>query len=80
MLFYLTPVIYPAEMLQQRGLGWLVDYNPLACFLELLRAPLLENRAPSAASFGIAALTVAAAASAAFVMLARLQRRIVFYL
>ncbi len=80
MLFYLTPVIYPARMLQQRSLGWLVNYNPLACFLELLRAPLLENQSPSAAAFGIAAVTVAAAAGTAVVMLTRMQRRIVFYL
>jgi ABC-type polysaccharide/polyol phosphate export permease len=80
MLFYLTPVIYPAGMLKQRGLGWLVDYNPLACFLELLRAPLLENRMASAASFGVVALAVGATGGVAVLMLHRLQRRVVFYL
>lgn len=80
MLFYLTPVIYPAEMLQERGMGWLVAYNPLACFLELLRAPLLESRPPSAYVFGVAAIAVAVTGSAAILMLNRLQRRLVFYL
>jgi ABC-type polysaccharide/polyol phosphate export permease len=80
MLFYLTPVIYPPAMLRQRGLGWLVNYNPLACFLDVLRAPLLENRVPSAASFGVVALAVAVTGGVAVLMLQRLQRRVVFYL
>lgn len=80
MLFYLTPVIYPAEILQQRGMGWLVQYNPLACFLELLRTPLIECRPPSSSAFGVAAIAVAIAGAAAILMLSRLQRRLVFYL
>lgn len=80
MLFYLTPVIYPAEMLRQRGLGWLVNYNPLACFLDIIRTPILDDQVPSAASFGTAALTVVVTGTAAMVILSRLQRRLVFYL
>ncbi len=79
MLFYLTPVMYPETMLQERGLGWLATFNPLACFLDLIRTPILDDRLPSAASLGVASLTVAIAGAAAVLMLCRLQRRIVFY-
>jgi lipopolysaccharide transport system permease protein len=79
MLFYLTPVMYPGEMLQQRGLGWLVAFNPLASFLDLVRAPILDGRWPSATSLGAASLTVGVVGAVAVLMLLRLQRRIVFY-
>ena len=29
-LFYTTPILYKPEMLRERGLGWLVDWNPIA--------------------------------------------------
>ena len=37
-LFYLTPVMYPAKILAERRMQWLVTYNPLAALLELVRA------------------------------------------
>ena len=37
MLFYVTPIIYPANMLRKRNLGWIIDLNPMAAFLELVR-------------------------------------------
>src|SRR5262245_16179694 len=36
-LFYATPVIYPAGKLRENHLAWLVEYNPLVAFLQLLR-------------------------------------------
>ncbi len=36
-LFYLTPVMYPAKILAERRMQWLVTYNPLAALLELVR-------------------------------------------
>jgi ABC-type polysaccharide/polyol phosphate export permease len=80
LLFYATPVMYPAEMLERRGLGWLTACNPLACFLDLIRAPILDGRVPSAASIGIASLAVVVTGVGAVLMLGGLQRRVVFYL
>lgn len=79
-LFYATPVMIPPGILRDRGLGWLVDYNPVAVLLELVRRPILEGQIPSAASFGVAALVASAALVAAVLTLARLQRRLIFYL
>jgi ABC-type polysaccharide/polyol phosphate export permease len=77
-LFYATPVLYPASLLQDRGLGWLVMCNPLACFLELIRRPILNGQAPSVSAFAAALLTVLVMALVAGLLLNRLQRTIVF--
>ena len=47
-LFYLTPIIYPPRMLQERHLGWLVGINPLAAFLDMFRQPILSGAPPRA--------------------------------
>ena len=79
-LFYGTPIIYPAEMLRERGLGWIVDINPLAAFLELLRRPLTLGEFPAAGSFTFAGLSTLVIVSAATFTLVRLQKKIVFQL
>ena len=53
-LFYLTPVMYPAKMLAERQMEWLVQFNPLAAFLELLRAPILDGQLPSWSAYATA--------------------------
>jgi ABC-type polysaccharide/polyol phosphate export permease len=79
-LFYLTPIMYPPQMLDEHRLGWLARYNPLVVFLELIRAPVLAGRAPAPGSFLVAGLTAVTAAVAAALMLRRLERRIIFQL
>lgn len=78
--FYATPIIYPTTLLKQRGLGWLVDYNPLAAFADLIRQPLLEGTLPEGAAFATAALTTLAVVVLGALLLARFERRLVFYL
>jgi ABC-type polysaccharide/polyol phosphate export permease len=68
--FFLTPIIYERTILDNKGLGWLVDLNPVHPFLQLIRDPLLTGVAPSmavllqgtaltAVTFGLAAGTIA---------------------
>jgi lipopolysaccharide transport system permease protein len=78
LLFYATPVLYPARLLEERRLGWVVTYNPLAAFLELIRLPILEGRVPSAATYGAAVLTVIAIVGLAALLFQRMQRDVVF--
>jgi ABC-type polysaccharide/polyol phosphate export permease len=42
-MFYITPIIWPADLLRSRQLSWVVDFNPFYHFLEIVRAPLLGN-------------------------------------
>jgi lipopolysaccharide transport system permease protein len=79
-LFYGTPIIYNVEMLERRGLGWLVLLNPFASLLELIRAPLLDGQFPSLATVGMSTLTGVIAVSAAAMLLARFEKSMIFYL
>ncbi len=79
-LFYATPILYKAEMLRERGQGWLVDFNPMATFLECLRHPLLEAQPPTPALLAQAGLWALLLAGTATIFLARLQKRVVFLL
>jgi lipopolysaccharide transport system permease protein len=79
-LFYATPVIYPASALQGRNLSWAMDFNPLAACLELLRRPLIDAAWPSLAAVGIATGFAAVMLVLAALVLARAERRLVFQL
>jgi len=79
-LMYLTPVIYPPELLEQRGLNWLVDYNPFAALLDLVRSPVLDGKMAAGPSYVMASWTVLLLFAAASLTLARCQRRIIFHL
>lgn len=79
-LFYATPVMYPAAMLRDRGMGWLVDYNPLGAMLDLLRKPILEGQIPSLTSYGVVFAFAGITTALATLMLVRLQKRLIFYL
>jgi len=79
-LFYMTPIIYSADLLRERHLAWFIRLNPLASFMELVRQPVLEGRVPNAQAFTMAGTAALLAAVAATVMLSRLERRFIFYL
>ena len=79
-LFYVTPIIYPAELLQKRGLGWFVAINPAATFLELIRRPILEGTIPSPMTFVLGMIAAVTAATLATLTLWRAEGRMIFYL
>jgi lipopolysaccharide transport system permease protein len=88
-LFYATPIMYRLNQVlpatddpekQHHLLIRLMGFNPLVAFLDLIRVPILENRIPDPATYGTAILSVAVLASAAGIMLARQQKRLIFYL
>ncbi len=79
-LFYLTPIMYPAKVLAERHMEWLATYNPLAAFLELLRAPILEHHLPTWNAYAMALGVVVVLLITAMLALNRLERRLIFYL
>jgi ABC-type polysaccharide/polyol phosphate export permease len=79
-LFYATQVIYPPEMLEGRRLGRLIELNPINSFLNLFREPIIHQHWPSLGTFGWAATTALVFAVAACIVLARLQRKLIFKL
>lgn len=50
-LFFVTPVLWPADMLRGRRLVWIVDMNPLYHLLEIIRQPLLSSRPANLESY-----------------------------
>ncbi|MGQ0635153.1 MAG: ABC transporter permease [Planctomycetaceae bacterium] len=79
-LFYATPIIYPPDELRKKGVGWFVDYNPLAAYLELLRGPLVVGQWPPQQALLVAGLGTLLALAAAMFLLSRLEKRIIFQL
>jgi ABC-type polysaccharide/polyol phosphate export permease len=79
-VFFLSPIMYFPEVLSAKGLQWLVDINPVALFLELIRTPITEGTAPSAmlllSGVGLTAMLALLAAGTT----AWLQKRVIFHL
>lgn len=46
MLFILTPIVYPPEILIKKGIPFVVYCNPFASLIEIVRYPLLNNLLP----------------------------------
>src|SRR5205823_6730792 len=55
-LFYATPIIYPANAIEGK-LGWMIGCNPLTSFIGLLRSPLLNGEFPSLSHYLAAAIS-----------------------
>lgn len=46
-MFYVTPVIFDASMLEERGFGAIYKLNPFYYILEVVRQPMLGNKIPT---------------------------------
>jgi lipopolysaccharide transport system permease protein len=80
-LFYVTPVMYPPELLLKRRLvSWVVQLNPFAAFLEMIRQPLLAGQLPSWHAVVMAESATLLAVAVAAVTLKRLEKSMIFYL
>jgi lipopolysaccharide transport system permease protein len=79
-LFYATPIIYPAQLLATYRAGWLLRCNPLVALLDLFREPVLHGRFPTIDAVAAAGAAVLVVALCAALLLRRLQRQIIFYL
>lgn len=80
MLMFLTPIMYPPDLLRQNGMGFLLQVNPLALLLDLLRAPIINGEYPALGNVGIALLCVGVVGSLAIWTVARLEERLIFAL
>lgn len=79
-VFFLTPIMYPRKLLDDKQLGWLVDVNPVYWLIELTRTPLLTGHLPGAGMYLAGVATTAALVGLAAGVVAWLQRRVIFQL
>ncbi|MFO0825292.1 MAG: ABC transporter permease, partial [Gemmataceae bacterium] len=79
-VFFLTPIMYPRALLDDKQLGWVVDANPVYWLLELTRGPLLTGHMPTWQMYlsgtGVSLALVGLAAG----VVAWLQKRVIFVL
>jgi len=76
--FFVTPVMWQAQQLTERA-QLVVHWNPLAAFLELLRAPLL-GQVPSGETWAMAGAMLVLLGALYLVVYVRIRRRIVYWL
>lgn len=81
-LFYATPVIFPAEALLRRrpDLSFVITLNPMFHLIEVVRHPLLNGTPPPIQSYIAAGLILMVLGIGAASVIAFFQRRIVFAL
>ena len=79
-VFYATPIMYPGAAMKDKGLTWLMKYNPVVAWLDLFRHPLLNGELPTWNNCMIAIGSVSVCVTLAALTLMRLQRRLIFYL
>lgn len=73
-LLYLTPAIYPIEIVPER-FRWLIEHNPLTLLLELVRAPIYYGRVPSAREYVVSLAFALAALLTGWMFFRRLAPR-----
>jgi lipopolysaccharide transport system permease protein len=80
-LFYVTPVIFPAALLRhRRDLSLVIELNPMFHLLEVVRQPLLTGAPADLHSYAAVAGIIAVLALGAAAVIGAFQRRIVFAL
>jgi|RhiMetdeSRZDD1v2_1073273.scaffolds.fasta_scaffold12523_7 homopolymeric O-antigen transport system permease protein len=80
MAMYVTPIMFPGELLRRRGMSWVVDFNPLYHMVEIVRRPLVAAQPAAAIDYAASGLVFAALAVIAAAIVAYYRRRIVFVL
>lgn len=73
LLFFLTPIIWHAEMLKNKR--FIADWNPFYHFIELVRAPVL-GQVPSMLSWWVVGLSIVSAIALASLIMVLLRRRV----
>jgi len=79
-LFYLTPVIWPADILEKRGLSIVYEVNPLFHLLEILRRPLLHAQSADVVDYAFVLGLVALLAASAITVTWRFHRKVIYFL
>lgn len=79
-LFYATPVMFPAALLVQHKLGWLLTFNPLYHLMMIVRVPMLNNDVPELSHYVASVICIVFFLVIAVVSMRWARDRLVFWL
>jgi lipopolysaccharide transport system permease protein len=79
-VFFMSPIIYYSEALQDKGMSWLLNMNPVYLFLELIRTPLVSGVPPTGELLLSGAAFTTVMVGLAVGTTAWLQKRVIFHL
>lgn len=80
LLFVLTPVIYPPEVLIKKGLGFAVYLNPLTSIIQILRSPLVEQKPAHIIEYFFVVGYIILAMFIASKVKERIEKKVIYYL
>ena len=80
LLFFVTPVMFPAKMLASRGLQHIYEFNPFYYLIEVVRHPLITGDPAPALTYGWVVGYGAVVWLIAGVVAARMDEKLVFSL
>jgi ABC-type polysaccharide/polyol phosphate export permease len=79
-LFYATPIMFPAVLLVEHDLAWLLTWNPVYHLMMLIRVPILYNDLPEVSHYVASALSLAFFLTCAVFAMRIARPRLVFWL
>ncbi len=79
-LFYATPIIFPAEILKQKGFEIIYKINPFYYILEVVKKPMLGEQLPSIQVYIIAILLSVILFFTGIFLIMRIRKKLAFYL
>jgi ABC-2 type transport system permease protein/lipopolysaccharide transport system permease protein len=79
-LYFLLPIIYPKERLDDRGLSAVYLWNPMYYLLRMIRYPLMEGKPESLEFYGISIGYMIAIWIIALFVAGRTDRKVVYWL
>ncbi len=79
LLFVITPVIYPAQVLIQKGLGFAIYMNPFSSLIEIVRVPVLTGNFADGSHYLIAGIFAAVLIVCRFYLGSRWGRYVPFW-
>jgi ABC-type polysaccharide/polyol phosphate export permease len=79
-MFFITPIIWPPEMLARHRLRWVMDFNPFYHLLEVVRKPLLLSIPASDTNYIVVALFMVGLALVAWIFTKFYSHRIAYLL
>jgi ABC-type polysaccharide/polyol phosphate export permease len=79
-MFFVTPILWPAELIAKHRLRWIVDFNPFYHLLEVIRRPLLKSEPASDFNYLIVSVLILSLLALAFFFVKRYHHKVAYLL